>query len=188
MDRTACILCGLECDSFRDFETDEYCSSCKRCGKYWISRPASFDKDLRDAWGLMAATRQADEAGKPLHVTTEAWHELAAAHEGTTVGAKIRKLIEYLGRKTFPGQMCSLDCTLDYPLFDACGQGEALFLLTQCGELGYVEGSEANCRLTVAGWSYLEPDTTGIPGLGFVAMSFDPSLEVAYDSGNPRGD
>lgn len=182
MNRAACFLCCLECDSYST-GNDEYCCKCERCGHFCISRTASVDKSLEGDWRLMAATRQAHEAGERLDLHTGNIDAVRRAHQGTTVSTKIRKVLEYVGRHTTPGSQWKMALNLDYPLFDARGEVEAAFLLRYCGALEYLEGTEQSVRLTVKGWGFLEPETTGIPGLAFVAMSFDQSLEMAYDSG-----
>jgi hypothetical protein len=82
---------------------------------------------------------------------------------------------------------------LDYPLIDAASDQELLFLTTHLEEAGLIDVDQdlqgQYSRLTMKGWELAEPLETGgpIPNRCFVAMSFDPSLNDAYELGIRAG-
>jgi hypothetical protein len=118
-------------------------------------------------------------------LTTTKWKSLALAHANTPVSRKLEKVIEYLARQSaFPGDTVRLDSQVDYPLFDAVSHQEAHFLVEHLMERRMVRSVPNGFVLTADGWARLDPvGTGGVPGHGFVAMSFDPSLTEAYAQG-----
>jgi hypothetical protein len=92
-----------------------------------------------------------------------------------------------------PGHEWKTQPAFDYPLIAARDSSEfdvyldhliQQGLLKLCRRL--VDGNAY--QLTVPGWQAVEPiaSSGGIPGRCFIAMSFDPSLSAAYESGIKR--
>jgi hypothetical protein len=75
-----------------------------------------------------------------------------------------------------------------YPLFDATENAEVGYYLQTLKERGDVhEVQGPRWVVTAHGWERLEPLAPGgVPHTCFVAMSFDPSLDAAYDEGIKR--
>jgi hypothetical protein len=96
---------------------------------------------------------------------------------------KARRALEILAeRSTHPGAMALFDVSTDYPLIDAVTPAEAQFVLIHLEDAGLL--TNGGMVVTVRGWTELEPkDFTAVPGTCFVAMSFDPTLDTAYDDG-----
>ncbi|MGD0310591.1 MAG: hypothetical protein ABSC02_15050 [Acidobacteriota bacterium] len=73
-------------------------------------------------------------------------------------------------------------------MIDAANEKELLYLLEQVKELGYIEleltSTTCGCIMKASGWERLQEQAIGgIPGRCFVAMSFDPSLNDAWERG-----
>jgi hypothetical protein len=137
--------------------------------------------------GLSAATRQASEENQVLPLTLENLQTVAALHTGTPVRQKIRKVLEYIARKSqYPGDAIDLVLNLDYPAFDAVSSEECTFLVRHVFLAGYLEKREdKKHELSVKGWQEIEPAGigAGIPNRCFVAMSFSDELDGAYQLG-----
>ena len=185
---------------------------CKRCGRFqithaidnwWRQERERHNGQLRPEEQtllpyLSAHTRQATA----LVTITHNWKELARLHTRTPVSQKRQRLLELISRRSAsPGVWITLVPRLTTPLLDARDGQEFDFLAASLRERGYVQsrkvgvpGSEdkqggysktkTQYSLTMAGWDVLEPIAGGgVPGTCFVAMSFDPSLNTAFDDG-----
>jgi hypothetical protein len=106
----------------------------------------------------------------------------------TTVSVKLRRVLEYLARRSSrPGDKVEIENDI-WPMFDAVESAEVSFLLATLAEQGYIaDATGSRWRLTAKGWEDLEPMASGgVPGTCFVAMSFDSSLDSAFDLGIRR--
>jgi hypothetical protein len=145
------------------------------------------DEDRRLLPYLSACTRQATENGVLTELDTDNWRDLARAHTRTSVSQKATRLLEHLSANSIgPGAAVQVNSDLDYPLFDAQAPGEMRYLLDHLVDLEYLRRVDPRTFVvTVKGWQRLEPPGGGggIPGRCFVAMSFDLSLNDAYELG-----
>jgi len=151
---------------------------------------------------LSIYTRICKESGRePIALDTSNVEQLAESYKHTTVSQKLDYLMRLLAKRTeFAGQPVSFDSQLDYPAVAAISEAEAKFLLLSLAEFGFLTGVipadsmdgpdivVGRLTITVEGWRRLEAEGSGeTSGRCFVAMSFDPSLEDAYESGIRRG-
>ncbi len=175
---------------------DGWAISCELCLTFEITRPLYINWQNRLEEGeqtlrryLPAHLRQSPEITR---LTTENWKRLAQAHSATRIPQKADKLLQLCAQKTeIAGDPVKVDPLLEYPMIDAASPGEILYLLEylleskyiERGNLGRDDDEENEYVVTVKGWQKLEIPPGGIPGRCFVAMSFDPSLNEAYESG-----
>jgi hypothetical protein len=175
---------------------DFYRVDCELCGEYRIT--VELCDDLRSEIGdlspyLSAATRQAHEARDPLSLKPENWRDYAEAHRYTTISTKLNKLLRYLERRTeHPGAAVQIADRWMFPLIDAKEPTEVRYFCEHAKRIGHIdgptEGGLGPFTITVRGWEYLDPSSSGagIPGRVFVAMSFDPELKNVYEEGFRR--
>ena len=91
-------------------------------------------------------------------------------------------------RTAFPGASAQIDRDLDYPLIDGAAAHELNYCLQYLANERLVEQEKAigKTKFTLsyyAGWERLAPAAGGQPGSCFVAMSFDKSMDDAYEDG-----
>lgn len=173
---------------------DVYEIECKRCGKFLmegilvrIMQNGQVDKDDEHLLPYLSAhTRQATESGILSEIHRDNWQDLARAHTTTPVPLKVTKLLDLIAAHSpWPGYQAIINADLDYPLMDASSGKEVSYLLKHLVDLDYLEADREGYIVTVKGWERLEPAVGGggIPGRCFIAMSFDPSLNNAYELG-----
>lgn len=190
------VPCALRCDNRASSERvsgkDASIFECVVCGRYTISAllrellPAADDDDAKLLPYVRAHTRQAAEGGQTAELTNDNWRDLARGHANTPVATKLRKLLELVAKRSRrPGEDVEIRRDLIYPLVDAVSAEEVQYLIDHLLERGFLDKSRFHDYfvLLVEGWASLEPAPGGIPGRGFVAMSFDPSLSDAYTQG-----
>lgn len=169
---------------------DAYHIVCQLCGAYdlagsvRVTLPGSHPELLPY---LSAYTRQSWEfEGRAARLDPN-WPPLAEVHQHTSVHQRAAKLLRTIERRTKqPGEFIRIDTDSDYPLVDAINVEPLYYFLKHWEDLGCIESKNANVvRLTVKGWDRLDPGSAGagIPGQVFIAMSFDPSLDEAYEHG-----
>ena len=188
-DKMLCPICRLDAAAQRKKNAETI--QCRRCGKFEIadSLVGTFQQGLSAADQrllpyLSAYIRQADDRREVVVLRTDNWQELAKAHVGTSPSHKVRKLLEWFkSRSPHLGAQVSITGELDYPLVDAVSSAELGFVLQYTLDLNYIKRNGDSFQLTVPGWEHLQPATGGIPGRCFIAMSFDPSLDDAFQSG-----
>jgi len=178
--------------------------NCDTCGRYAVTSAAhTILSQLEDRTlcpYLSAHVRQmTDAAVEEVLITEDNWQELARGHIGVPVSQKIRRLLEYVASRTTTGEwlhvphrprlVAALDMKhdeeLQFVLRHVGAQG-----LIQTGNLGGHSNGQGGFTdthlgllLTVTGWEAVAPAIGGTAGTCFVAMSFDPSLQQAYDVG-----
>jgi hypothetical protein len=100
-------------------------------------------------------------------------------------------------RSTFAGEFVHFDCDIDFPAIAATNRLECIFLVTSLAQLGVItppidassnDGpdiiTEGCLRVTAFGWQKLSAsDAPASSGRCFVAMSFDHSMDAAYENG-----
>ena len=199
---TKCLLCPLEAEieerppvlvDFGRFEK-EYLIKCKRCGKYRVSDALRFTpvipQELKQY--LSAAARQASEAGSPILLREGNLPGLAAPHRRVSVSQKVEKVLRFIAVKCeHPGVIGFLHDE-DFPVADCSGwpefnqylehlDAEQLIMIFRDEQGNRTDGYAP----TIKGWQVVEPTlpVDSIPGRCFVAMSFHPSLDSAYEVG-----
>jgi hypothetical protein len=175
----------------RDPSSRTYQIDCSTCGRYELSENAiaQVQKEAALRGCLSIATREASDSGMPLKLNLSNWRDVALAFEDTPIGVKSRRLLELLRQRTvFYGETARFSAEVDWPLIHAFSSGEATALSAEMQRRGLVAPrktqTDSGPILTMDGWSATEPAVGGVPGLGFVAMSFDDSLSSAYNEGN----
>lgn len=171
---------------------DAYLVECLICGTYAISRTAAVN--LRDShdellpW-LSCHTRQVwEEEARPFEILTTNWRSMAELHKSTSLSQKLDKLLKVAERRTAdPGMEFRFDHGVEFPLLDAASAETALFLIQHAISRGLLlrPYSGIMYQITFDGWQYIE--RTGLssqaPARVFVAMSFKPELNQAFDEG-----
>ena len=187
---TTCPLCGLQADlRLVSGDADAGGVVCPRCGTFEMSRTLVATASAiahGDRARLSCCTRQRSAAGEVVRLLTSNWHDLAASYGRSGLQSQRRRILETIAAAVHhrPGRSFRLRTTLDFPLFDCLDEAEFAWLQYSLTSEGLLTRSEENFVLTMAGWETLSPVSgRGIAGLGFVAMSFDPALDAAYDDG-----
>jgi hypothetical protein len=191
---TPCLLCSKEVE-VEPGEADEHILTCKRCGKYRITKAVahtpSLPADLKSY--LSAAARQAYEAGSPILFTGRNFEGLAAPHRSVTVSQRVEKVLRFVAvRCRRPGVTVGVHFDEDFPVAD-CSDGSEL--------IQYLEYLEDETLIrhftddpgdpipyyapTIKGWKAVEPTVPvgGEKGRCFVAMWFDDGLDSVYAGG-----
>lgn len=141
---------------------------------------------------LSAATRKVNESGHVLLLDMGNWQDLEAEQSSISVSQKLVDLLQLISKHCrTPGQVWLMDTSKDYPLIAAHDKTELESYLDHLHKRGLLHKPQplsdgtTHCQLTIAGWEAIEPTLTtgGIPGRCFVAMSFDPSLDGAWQLG-----
>ncbi len=127
----------------------------------------------------------------PVLLTCENWTAWAEGIQAIPVATKIEKLLRLVSdRSSFPGHFIEIDGRLDYPLTDAANSSEFQFMLEHLQDTGLIRfwtqqaapGPAVHAKILAKGWERLQASgNKGIPGRCFVAMSFDPTLNDAYN-------
>ena len=195
----SCPICGLEATLQQSSNRDAFTVRCRRCGQFLMAGiliraietkfPDPADDELKPY--LSAHTRQSSDQGTITGLDIKNWREFAKTHLGTAVSTKIEKLLRLLKLRTkYPGSSAEYQSKFDYPVLDAETEEEAEYLIEHLERRGYVEcyrdeGKKVyRAKLTVEGWSRLDPPAgAAIPETCFIAMSFDPRLNQAWENG-----
>jgi nucleoside 2-deoxyribosyltransferase len=167
---------------------------CPHCGDFSMPHLA---EDILDALGpedadllryLPAYIRQVNaETGSPVRLGNNNWRQFARSARGTPIQQKLDRLLRLVAHRTeAAGHFVTLNNLNDGPAIGAIDGDEFIFLLNaliQAQELEMQSGLRV--RVMVNGWLKLQPlvGVQGTPGLGFVAMSFHPELNDAYEFG-----
>jgi hypothetical protein len=165
---------------------------CEFCGFYEITSTAESifkSKEDRSLFPYLSAhIRQNSSFQTPFQLDSKNWEYFAKVHKATPVIRKMDYILRLSAQRTdFPGSQVSF-LDNDPPLIDAANSKEMLYLLKQIEELGYIDleltSTSLRCIILAKGWERLQEQTEhGIPGRCFVAMSFDDTLNKAYDEG-----
>jgi len=135
---------------------------------------------------LRAATRQASEAKRTILLQSDNIDSLIQEeHERTRIPQNIDKLLQFIAlRCPRPGQVVIIEASQDYPVIDAFGEAELMYIINAADERGFIRKNGSQYWLTPAGWASLSAsDGAPIPGRCFVAMSFNPHLNEAFQDG-----
>ena len=185
-----CRVCGLAVDEVMQHQGgDALTVRCQRCGEYAISGSLlaiGFPTiSPRQRAGLMAAIRDAAARGERALLLSDTWEGLAQGFADFSIAQKMRRLLEYVGAASGgrAGAKIRISDELEYPRFAALDQREYHWLRQALFKQGLIEADPNDLSLTLAGWEAYRPNHGGAPGTCFVAMSFEPELNPAYDHG-----
>lgn len=178
---------------------------CPFCGEYQI--PVEVQEDLDRIWSskktllpyLSAYIHRHSRGNKRVRVDAD-WERHAREHSSTPMAHKLRRILETVARHTSPGHSCFFRDDFMAPPLDAEDAVEVRYLFDHLRDVGLLtvrfhdiprdqsggrhHSNEVEAQMTVKGWEAVSPVAgTGVPGTCFVAMSFDPSLNEAYDLG-----
>jgi hypothetical protein len=176
---------------------------CDRCGEFILTAQLKRElgrlSDERRALVpfLSADTRQANSQGIVRRLETGNWEDFARPHSTTAVPQKLMRLLDLLAKKGQPGQVVQFHPDVEAPLVDAPDAWQVRYLINALEKRGDLEravtrqpgvvpspGSPKDgYRLTVDGWTRLNPGPGGVPGHCFVAMWFDPQMDPVYEDG-----
>lgn len=183
-----CPLCGLGAER-RDPAGDAKGFICRRCGHFEVNGTLlpglpRFPPEHRAR--LTCCTRQRSAAGEVVRLSSGNVDDLPAAYGRMSLQEQRRRILEAVanGVEHRPAKWHRLSTQLDYPLFDCLNEEEFSWLQSSLTAEGLMERNSDQVRPTMKGWEAVSPiGGSGITGLGFVAMSFDPALEPAFDEG-----
>ncbi len=115
--------------------------------------------------------------------------EIADRYRSTPIPQKIEKLLRLAASRTkFPGALAPFGPVLDYPAVHAVNIEEAAYYRDALRAQGLIDVNGDAVRVTLKGWEALGPAAgAGVPGRCFVAMSFDGTLDAAYNLGIKPG-
>ncbi len=154
---------------------------------------------------LSIYTRECSESGLPVPLINpfkpDQLAQLAETYANTPISAKVDKLLKLLERRTaYPGALAMFNPQLDCPAVHGVSAAEFLYYLDALREQGLIETSAPTkdpsgrypdsvspdarygAAITLAGWARL--GTSGSTSrTGFIAMSFDQSLDHAFSEG-----
>src|SRR5262249_34646077 len=103
-----------------------------------------------------------------------------------SVPQKLDRLLDVIAKKTkSAGQFVTVDHLIDGPIIGTRDDKEFHFLCYSLVQIGDLERAPVgnDVRISIQGWRKLQPfGINGMPGLGFIAMSFDPSLNHIYET------
>lgn len=199
-----CWICGQSAGWVPKETMDGHYYSCIRCGMYSLSREVQRvrvenENALRPY--LAAFVRRSMEEGLIVVPIPLDWPSRVEGFANSTIQQRVRRLLEWLGKKTRFGE--EQEFVFDYvvPWAAARDEDEVRFLFEYLFDLNYLDiytpgvnqdpesvpipvDGGANVRLSVAGWEALSPVAgTGVAGTCFVAMAFAPELAEAFDQG-----
>jgi hypothetical protein len=190
---THCVACGLALANVlepTDRNADGFRLQCVRCGTYEVSGTLAAgkigDATSQERTSLVAALRDAHENNRTVFLRSDNWRMIAAPFAAISIPEKLRRLLEYLGRKSADraGLEVRINSQHDYPLFGAADESEYHWLRQTLFAQGLIkERDNERLILTLQGWEAFRPSRGGTPGTCFVAMAFDQTLDEAYDSG-----
>jgi hypothetical protein len=116
--------------------------------------------------------------------------QLIADHKGTTVARNLDKLLAFLGTRTkHPSDPVVIESEADFTVIDTDKPEDLEVYLRWLENEGLIEREAlqllTKATLTQRGWVRIQPGQIpgGTPGTCFVAMSFDESMDEAYDVG-----
>ena len=168
---------------------------CSTCGEYSVASdviPLLENRELTER--LSWRVREKTDGGEQTAITADNYQQLADVPV-PPVPQKLFHLLQELGRQSiFPGDWVRLNWLETLCRLKCQWPGEVAFLATALIHRGLVvkepgaspdlDNSSVPLQVTPEGWEALEPVLgAGIPGVCFVAMSFTPDLQAAYDIG-----
>ena len=161
--------------------------TCRRCGKFHVrSLPLESDNQWQRLKPYLSVyVRMCTESVRePQVLDSSNLHQLAETFMHATVPDKLDYLLRLLAKRTaFFGQHFQLDAGVDYPAVAAVNIPECQTLFKALDDLQYIVGAP-DYYISVKGWEHLDRRADPqMSGRCFVAMSFDPSLSAAYESG-----
>jgi nucleoside 2-deoxyribosyltransferase len=189
-----CPICNRDV-KVRDVDQSVFVDG-PQCGRFFLTLAGysdilNMESDQRSA--LSCATRQASEDGRSLTIPSkENAKDFAESHSHTRVAEnQMRLLREVAKRAKRPDGRATFEGNQDFTLIDCFSAAEFSWYLTSLEEKGlliYVAPGPMHTgshRLSPEGWKQVQPlpRPGGIPGRCFVAMSFAPELQDAYDLG-----
>jgi hypothetical protein len=166
--------------------------TCGTCGRWKAREVLISELDQPDNAALLrclaAHIRQANARGEEIvELTTDNWRDLAGQHAHTSINRKLDMLLRWFERQTtYAGEQVTVGGGL-WPLIDAVNANEVAFLAEALAEEGLLRrrhDKSLDFHITASGFGLLSPLAgSGKPGTCFIAMSFDPSLDVAFRDG-----
>ena len=183
-----CPICKRPAEVAGPTNAFEYQIDCPRCSKFSMASSLfqTFQGQLSPNGEklrpyLSAHVKQSVEM---LKIDFGNWRAFAEVHSSTRVPEKADKLLHLCASKTnVAGERVELYPMLDHPLIDAVSPDEMVYLLRHLNDSGFVEATDTIAKVTVKGWEKVQGPLGGFPGRCFVAMSFDATLDDAYESG-----
>jgi hypothetical protein len=195
MGQVICRICGIQAAIEQGGDMNGFLiivQECPVCGR-WRSKldlfvPSRENPDHLPLLPYLAAyIRQSNAAGiRVVDLEADTWRAHAEAHARSPIRKRLELLLRLVEHRTkFAGQYVEIaQHTGIYPLVDAHNDDEVDFLAETLASQGLIERmAQKDYRITAHGWEYLQPVAGGEPGTCFVAMSFDASLDVAFDDG-----
>lgn len=190
-----CPLCDLVSDKVTTRDGDERITiECKRCGDFTITRTAADFANANDLTTKLSAwTREQTELGIDTpEIDLRSLKSIEAALQNYRVSQKQLLLLRALERRArFPGDLTTINFSLDYPLAWASNDTEFKYLLEFLIDRallkmhGAASSRAVSVYITPTGWTYIDEyaRTPAISDQVFVAMSFADELKNAWQEG-----
>jgi hypothetical protein len=164
---------------------------CEFCGCFELPSIAEliFESEDRSLFPYFSAhIRQNGSFQSPFQIDLKNWEQFAKLHKATPVLKKIELLLNLIAQRTDPPGAWVSFTNNDAPLIDAASYAELVYLIQQIEGFGYITlnptSANCSCMMLASGWERLQERASfGIPGRCFVAMSFDPFLDEAWEKG-----
>jgi hypothetical protein len=185
-ERDDCPICRTNYVEADYTPNDGYWFECKICGKYEISESAIPGLPMRvhKHHLLQAFIRQENQFERSTPKINTTWESKVEHLRHTSIRQRQDKLLRlFRQRAEFPGEFAAFDVNTDWPLCDSRGAGTAAFLVEDLIGRKLIRTNKTSAMITVEGWDYLDPLSGGAPHTAFVAMSFHPELDQAYQEG-----
>ena len=203
----SCPLCGIEhaakIIAGADYEARGiHKIECPRCGTYFIAADAEaklLERAKHDRSLLAGVARERSEQGRPV-VLAGSTSSGGREREGITVDEALhslaphsvleqaeRALMNLALKSNYPGAFIQVNFSDNWPLLfveDKPSAGHVLAYMVQ-SDLLYKSAGQNLYAISEQGWRRvreLQKQGTG-SHKGFVAMSFKPEMDVAYDAG-----
>jgi len=193
-----CPICQLPEQNGTKIRGSRYELSCKRCGGPFTITDLAVGIIAEEKLGHLfsAWIRTRTENGQEIQeINRNSLDSIKKEFPKYDVPAKLLLLLGMLKKKTdFPGQPVWLTAEHDYPTIWATNSQELSFFFNSAVEQGLIQyAGNANGRngyyITTAGWVYLyeQERATVISDKVFVAMWFDPSMDLSWENGIRTG-
>ena len=144
------------------------------------------DLPVEDRPYITIATRIAWEDGGAARLNLTSCRSLAAENN-TSVSQRLHRVLSAIASFCDgPGSEIKVDQERDYPLYGTTSSAELSAYIDHLFKLNALSHGQNNTfKVTIDGWERLEPARRkgGTPGTCFVAMAFDPLLDLVYDDG-----
>jgi hypothetical protein len=193
-----CPICKLEkgvVSNGTDFGRNLF-YKCERCGQYAITSTAKRMAESRSLLSLSSWIREKSDFGlEPPNITSDLIKQIQSFDPQYSPNQKQLILLRKIEKKTeYPGKKVSIYPIFDFPIAWASCEKELIFYCQSLIDRGLLKTDKNeeideefpfDVEITPEGWDFLDEHEK--PGImsdqAFVAMSFSPALNTAWENG-----